>query len=129
MNAGKLTVVLGYAIIGTALCASTMMLGMATMPVVQPLIIHVLAVPVVFVFVSLFYFNRYAYTTPLQTALVFVSVAVLVNFFVVGLIFNRSLDLFANPLGTWIPLFLIFAVTHLTGLIVTASTRRRIPAH
>jgi hypothetical protein len=43
---------------------------------------------------------------------------------VVALLINRSLEMFASLLGTWIPFALIFASTYLTGLIVQRSTER-----
>ncbi len=43
------------------------------------------------------------------------------DFFVVALLINRSLEMFASPLGTWIPFALIFVSTWLTGLVVTGQ--------
>jgi hypothetical protein len=40
------------------------------------------------------------------------------DFFVVALLINRSLEMFTSPLGTWIPFALIFISTWLTGLVV-----------
>jgi hypothetical protein len=44
-----------------------------------------------------------------------------VDFFVVALLINRSLDMFASLLGTWIPFALIFTSTYLTGLVAKRS--------
>ena len=66
--------------------------------------------------------KRFAYfyfTTPLQTAVVFVSVVVFMDLFVVALLIEKSFEMFASLLGTWIPWALIFASTYLTGLFVT----------
>jgi hypothetical protein len=68
------------------------------------------------------YFTRFAYTTPLQTALAFTGFVVVVDFFLVALVVLRSLEMFASPLGTWIPFALIFAATWLTGLFMTRHT-------
>jgi hypothetical protein len=38
------------------------------------------------------------------------------DFFVVALLINRSLEMFASLLGTWIPFALIFTSTYVTGL-------------
>jgi len=40
------------------------------------------------------------------------------DFFVVTLLINRSLEMFTSLLGTWIPFALIFTSTYLTGLLV-----------
>jgi hypothetical protein len=37
------------------------------------------------------------------------------DFFVVAMLINRSFEMFASLLGTWIPFALIFASTYLTG--------------
>jgi hypothetical protein len=50
----------------------------------------------------------------------------LVDFFVVGLLINRSLEMFASLLGTWIPFALIFTSTWLSGLFATGSTIQKI---
>ncbi len=70
----------------------------------------------------------FAYTTPLQTAFIFVCVVVLVDFFLVALLVDHSLVMFASPLSTWIPFLLIFTATHLTGLVVLNNPRYRVPA-
>jgi len=42
-----------------------------------------------------------------------------VDFFVVALLINKSLAMFASPLGTWIPFALIFASTLVTGSLLS----------
>jgi hypothetical protein len=69
------------------------------------------------------YFTRFGYTTPLRTAVIFVSFAILMDFFVVALLVQRSLEMFASPLGTWIPFGLMFASTYLTGLALEKRSR------
>ncbi len=66
--------------------------------------------------VSLIYFNKFNYTTPLSTAAIFVGFVIAVDFFIVAMVINRSLEMFASLLGTWIPFLLIFISTYLTGL-------------
>ncbi len=127
MHTEKLAVVFAAALLGWALCAATMSIGMSAMPLAGALIIHAIAAPILFIFVSIAYFQRFAYTTPLQTAFIFVSVVIFVDFFVVGLLINGSLDMFGNPLGTWIPFILIFTATHITGLVVTGTRRFNLP--
>jgi len=80
------------------------------------LMIHAIGAPVVFWAITSIYFRAFNYTTPLQTATVFVFVVVFMDFFVVALLIEKSFDMFASLLGTWIPWALIFASTYLTGL-------------
>lgn len=104
-------------LLGWALCGAIMFIGMAVTDIKTALIIHVIGAPIVFWLISLFYFKRLAYTTPLQTAFLFLFVVVFMDFFLVALIINKSMEMFQNPLGTWIPFGLIFLVTYLTGIL------------
>ncbi len=127
MLSSKLGTVLGAALLGWAMSAAAMNLGLATTPLAEALVIHALAAPILFIFVSVYYFQRFAYTTPLTTAIIFVCVALFMDF-AVGLLFHGGLGMFASLLGTWIPLFLICAATHITGLLVMSGRRYNVPA-
>ena len=128
MNIRELSIVLGHALLGWALCAATMGIGIAMMPLQDALIVHAIGAPIFFTLVSLLYFCKFNYTAPLQTAMIFVGVVIVVDFFVVALGLNRSLDMFASLLGTWIPFALIFAATYLTGWFVATRPQHKIPA-
>jgi hypothetical protein len=108
-------ILLTHALAGWALCAASIGIGMATTSVTNALIIHAMAAPIVFAMVTLVYYKKFRFTSPLQTALVFIGFVIAVDFFVVALLINRSLDMFTDPLGTWIPFALIFISTYLTG--------------
>ena len=125
MNIKKIMIILAHALIGWALCGATMGIGLATMPLEDALIVHALAAPVFFTGISLVYFQKFNYTTPFQTALIFVGFVIAMDFFVVALLINRSLDMFASLLGTWIPFALIFAATYLRGVMVRRSAERK----
>jgi hypothetical protein len=118
-----------HAFIGWALCAATMGIGQATMTMQNALIVHALGAPIYFSILSWNYFKKFNYTTPLQTAIIFVSFVILVDFFVVALLVNKSLDMFASLLGTWIPFALIFSSTYLTGTYILKSSSHKIMAH
>ena len=118
MNFKKILVILAHAFVGWALCAATMGIGMVVTTLQNTLIIHAIGAPIFFAGVSWIYFRKFNYTNPLQTALIFISFVIVVDFFVVALSINRSLDMFASLLGTWIPFALIFTSTYLTGLYV-----------
>ena len=115
MSIRKLVTILVHAFVGWALCAATMGIGMATMSLQNALIIHAIGAPIFFTGVSLIYFKKFNYTTPLQTAIFFVGFVIAADFFVVALLINRSLEMFASLLGTWIPFAFIFTSTYVTG--------------
>ncbi len=123
MNASKIAIILAHALVGWALCAVTMGIGMAVTSLDKALIIHTILAPVFFAGVSLVYFNRFHFTTPLQTAAIFLGVVMAMDVFVVALLINRSLEMFTSLLGTWIPFLLIFLSTYLTGTIVLRRGR------
>jgi hypothetical protein len=122
MNVRKITTVLIHAFVGWALCAATIGIGLAITSVDNALIAHAIGAPIFFMIVSLLYFKKFNYTTPLQTAMVFVGFAICLDFFVVALLINKSLAMFASLLGTWIPFVLIFVSTYLTGVCAGRSS-------
>ena len=124
METKKIGTILIHAFIGWALCAATMGIGMATMTIQNALIVHAIGAPIFFTIISWVYFKKYNYTAPLVTGLIFVGFVMLVDFFVVALVINRSLDMFTSLLGTWIPFTLIFLSTYLTGLFMEKSSRQ-----
>ena len=100
------------------LCAATMGIGMSVTSLNNALMIHAIAAPIFFAGVSLVYFRKFNYTTPLQTALTFIAFVIGMDFFLVAMLINRSFEMFTGLLGTWIPFALIFLSTYLTGLFV-----------
>jgi len=129
MNTKKIFIVLAHAFVGWALCTASMVIGMATMSLDSALIAHAIGAPIFFTIVSLVYFNRFNYTTPLQTAMIFVGFVIAMDFFLVALIINRSFDMFASLLGTWIPFALIFSSTYLTGNYVVRKAKYKTRAY
>jgi hypothetical protein len=119
MNTRRSLIILAHAFIGWALCAAAMGIGTAVTTLERTLVIHAVAAPAIYAAVSAVYFTRFRYTSPLATAAIFVGFVMLVDFFGVALLVNRSLAMFGSLLGTWIPFALIFAATYLTGLITT----------
>jgi len=105
-----------FALIGQALCWITIIVSFAVTTQYNALIIHAILAPVFFSIISLIYFKKFNYTTPIITAIFFISVVVLLDFFVVALLIEQSLDMFRSPIGTWIPFTSIFLATLLTGI-------------
>ena len=114
----KTIVILVHAFVLWALCAATIGIGMTVTSVENAIIAHAILAPVIAVIVSVIYFNKFNYTTALQTAVVFVAFIIIIDFFVVALLINKSFDMFMSPLGTWIPFVLIFTATYLTGIFL-----------
>ena len=121
MNRSKFLIILGHAFVGWGLCAATMGIGMAVTSPNNALIIHAIAAPVFFAGISFVYFRKFNYTTPLQTAAVFLAFVIGMDFFVVAMLMLHSFEMFTSLLGTWIPFALIIASTALTGTIVRNS--------
>jgi hypothetical protein len=118
LNFGQVLIILVLGLLGWGLCGAIMFIGMSLMTLETTLIVHAVGAPIIFSLLSILYFRRYKFTTPLQTAIAFLLIVILMDFFVVALIINKSFEMFQSPLGTWIPFALIFISTYLTGEIV-----------
>lgn len=115
LSSKQILIILIFAFIGWAACGATMGISMSLTTIDAALIIHAIGAPVYFIILSLVYFKRFNYTTPLTTGVIFISFVVIVDFFLVALAINRSLDMFRSLLGTWFPFILIFSATWVTG--------------
>lgn len=113
-------ILLALGLIGWALCGAIMFVGLSVTSVQATLIVHAIGAPIIFSIISWFYFTKLRYTPPLQTAVVFLLIVVFMDFFLVALVINRSLEMFQSLLGTWIPFALIFLSTYLTGSALEA---------
>jgi hypothetical protein len=107
-----------FGFVGQLGCWASMMGSQAVTTLDNALIIHAISAPIIFTIVSVIYFKKFNYTTPLLTAITFVTVVVLMDFFVVALLINQSFDMFFSPIGTWIPFALIFISTYGTGFYI-----------
>ncbi len=121
MSIKKTGIIFVHALIGWALCFATIGTGRATISMENTLIIHAILAPTFFALLSLNYFTKFNYTRPFQTALIFTGFVMMVDFLVVALLILRSMEMFTNWLGTWLPFALIFTSTYLTGWFVTKS--------
>jgi hypothetical protein len=124
MTTNKIIIILVHAFVGWALCAATLGIGMIATTLDNALVIHAVGAPLFFTFVSLVYVNKFNYTSPFQTAAIFLAFVLAVDFFIVALLINKSLEMFTSLLGTWIPFALIFVSTYLT---MHYSSKRNVP--
>jgi hypothetical protein len=114
----KIVIILLHAFLGWVLCAAVMGVGMGVTTQHNALVIHAFAAPVIFGALSLLYFTKFNYTSPLQTAFMFLGFVIFVDFFLVAFLVLKNFDMFKSILGTWIPFLLIFLSTYLTGIYV-----------
>jgi len=54
------------------------------------LIIHAIAAPLFFILLSWVYFKKFCFTTPLQTAIIFVAFVIFMDVFIVAALIERS---------------------------------------
>ena len=106
---------LGPALVGWALCGVTIAVGRAVTSLRNALVVHAVAAPIIFGAASLVYFSRAPYTTPLETAVIYTALVIVLDLAVVATIIERSYAMFASILGTWLPFALIFAATYSAG--------------
>jgi len=119
----KIFIVTIHALLGWVLCGATIGVGREIMSMQLTLIIHAIGAPIFFGIISWLYFRKYAFTSPLVTGIIFLGFVMVMDFFVVALLIEKSLEMFRSPLGTWIPFALIFMSTFSVGQIVTGKCR------
>ena len=120
----KLGVLLAHALVGWALCGSIIGIGRSVTTMENTLIIHAIGVPIIFSLLSLSYFRFFNYTSPVQTGVIFMGAAIVMDFVVIALFVEKSFAMFASVLGTWIPFSLIFLSTYGVGRISLLTHRR-----
>ena len=125
LNARQFITIALFGIVGWALCGAIMFIGMEVTTMQATLIAHAIGAPVIFTTISWIYYRRFGYTNPLTTASVFVGIVIFLDIFPVATVINRSFEMFASLLGTWIPWALIFLATYLTGLVEEGRFPRR----
>jgi len=108
-------VLLAFALLGWGICGAIIGIGRSLTSVQNTLIIHAVAVPIVFGGLTWLYFRFFGYTSALQTALIFTGLAIFLDATVIALLVEKSYAMFGSILGTWIPFGLIFLATYLVG--------------
>ena len=109
---------LAHAFVGWAFCTAIMGIGIAVTSLQTALILHAIGGPVGFIVISLFYFKKIGYTSPLQTAIWFIGFVIFMDIFIVALFIEKSFAMFTSISGTWLPFTLIFLGTYFTGSLV-----------
>lgn len=120
----KVIVLVAHCFVGWAFCAAIMGIGPAFIGMRATLILHLILGPIGFGLLSVFYHRRFGYTSPVVTSAVFVLFVAAVDFFLVGLILVRNLEMFTSVVGVWIPLALIFLLSLGGGVLVKGERPR-----
>ena len=82
--------IVGFAVIGWAVCGAIIGVGRAVTTLETTLILHAIGAPIIFAVLSWVYFGRFGFTTPIQTAIAFTGIVVLLDTFVVALFVEQS---------------------------------------
>lgn len=106
------------------LCAATIGVGLTITTLQNALIIYAIGAPIFLTLISLIYLKRFHSTTPFHTAFIVVGFVMAVDFFVVALVLNRSLAMFASLLGTWMPCAVSCTSTYVTGRWTVRAPQR-----
>ncbi len=114
----KALTVLIHSLIGWAFCAAIMGVGPQITSMGNTRIVHLIAGPAGFGLLSAFYHRKYNYTKPVVTALIFLAFVAAMDFFLVGFVISKSLDMFKSPIGTWLPFTLLFITIYTAGAVV-----------
>jgi len=118
MNFKKAIIVVAHAFVGWGICGAIIGIGRSVTTMEITLILHAIGAPVFFTIIALVYFKYFNYTTPLQTAAIFILVVIFMDVFLVALFIEKSFAMFSSIPGTWIPFVLIFMATYTTGLFL-----------
>lgn len=121
MNLKKIIIILIHAFILWVLCGATIGIGRSIFSMESTLIIHAIGAPIFAALISLFYYKKFNYTTPSQTAIIFLLFVIVMDTGLVAPVFEKSYDMFKSVIGTWIPFILIYISTYITGLIVNGK--------
>ena len=116
----KFSVLAAHATVAWASCAALIVIGQQLTSMDRTLIIHAAGSPLAFALIARFYFRRFAFTTALKTAVLFLLVVVSLDVIVVALLIEGSFAMFKSPLGTWLPLSLSFLAVYATGCAVAS---------
>ena len=118
----KKTIILPlHAFVLWGLCGAIMGIGSSLTTIEMTLIIHAIGAPILAALISYFYYKNFNYTTPFQTASIFVLFIIVMDAGLVAPVFEKNYDMFKSVLGTWIPFTLIFASTYITGSIIKSK--------
>lgn len=108
-----------HALAAWAACAAIMGVSLRIAPTSVALALHAVAAPLVYAAIAVHYFRPRGAREPLPTAFAFVAIALALDAGIVSALVLDSFAMFASPLGSWLPLGLVFLVTWVVGLVMS----------
>ncbi len=91
MDLKKIIVILVHAFILWALCGATIGIGSSIYSMDMTLIIHLIGAPIFAALVSMVDFKRYQFASPMKTAIIFLSVIIVLDAGLVAPVFEKNL--------------------------------------
>lgn len=116
-----------HGLVGWALCGLTMVGLLLKTTLTAALVIHALAVPLVFTAVAMHYFRARGAREPFIVALSFAGIVALLDLVIVAGVVQRSWALFGSTLGLWLPLALIVLTAWAIGELLLTMPRTGAP--
>jgi len=120
----KTIVILIHSFIGWAFCAAIMGIGPQLTNMETTLMFHLILGPIGFGLLSAFYHKKFGYTRPIVTATIFLLFIAGMDFFLVGLIILKSLEMFTSVIGIWLPFGLIYLFSFGGGVLVKRNKQK-----
>ena len=108
-----------------AACGLTFAMGRAALGIDAALAIHLAAAPAISFAATVLCWNHRRHPGALATAVVMAGVPAGLDALVVAPFLERSFAMFASPVGTWIPLALIFLGSLATARLLSRPPERR----
>jgi hypothetical protein len=118
----KIVIILIHAVVGWGYCGALVGVGRRFLSMETTLVVHAVGAPIGFALLTLLYQRKFAFTGPLQTAVIFLGTVIALDLFLVAPVFEKSFAMFASPLGTWIPFALIFLATYVTSVATARAS-------
>ena len=125
LNFKNFLILLFHAFIIWALCGMTISIGRSITTMEMTLLIHLIAAPIITMLVSIFYFKKYNFTSPLVTAIIFLAFVIIMDAGIVATFLEKSYEMFRSIIGTWIPFVLIFLSASLTGILINRKEQTK----
>jgi hypothetical protein len=119
----KIFIIIVHALIGWGICGAIIGIGRNITSMDNTLIIHAIGAPLVFAIISFIYHKIFNYTKPIQTALIFMGFAMLLDAGLVAPFIEKSFDMFKSIIGTWIPFACIFLTTCVVGELTVKTAK------
>lgn len=115
-----------FAVVVWAYCGALVGIGRQFMSMDATLIVHAIGAPIGSAAAAWLYFTKFGDVSPLKLAVSFVTISLLLDFFVVAMLIEKNFVMFSSIIGVWIPQILIFTAAYATGrLMVNGSGQHR----